>query len=159
MTPRATLGNYRIERPLGRGGMGEVFLAYDTVLHRPVALKVMDEAGGAPPSGHLLREARNAAALNHPNICTIHEVGRDGETTFIAMEFVDGRSLRERIDETGPLPQDEALRYAVQAADALACAHDRGVVHRDLKAANAMITADGRLKSSTSAWPGGAMRS
>jgi TolB-like protein/Tfp pilus assembly protein PilF/predicted Ser/Thr protein kinase len=146
MTPGATLGNYRIERPLGRGGMGEVFLAFDTTLRRPVALKVMDPASGQESPDHLLREARNAAALNHPHICTIHEVGRDGDTAFIAMEFVDGRSLRERIDESGALPEDEALRYAVQAADALACAHDHGVVHRDLKAANAMITTDGRLK-------------
>jgi serine/threonine protein kinase len=139
------LGGYRIERPLGRGGMGAVFLAYDTTLHRPVALKVV---GGDSESGRRqsLREARNAAALNHPNICTIHEVGQDGDAAFIAMEYVEGRSLRDRLDEAGRLPQPEALRYAMQAADALAHAHQHGVVHRDLKAANVMVSSDGRVK-------------
>ena len=93
-----------------------------------------------------MREARSAAALNHPHICTIHEVGNDGGTTFIAMEYVDGHSLRERIDSGGALPQEEVLRYGIQAADALAFAHEHGVIHRDLKAANAMITSGGRLK-------------
>jgi serine/threonine-protein kinase len=87
-------GNYRIERTLGHGGMGVVFLAYDTTLHRHVALKLVD--GGVDSDtarARVLREARNAAALNHPNICTIHEVGDAGGTAFIAMEYVDGRSL------------------------------------------------------------------
>ena len=147
ITPGTTLGGYRIERPLGRGGMGAVFLAYDTTLHRPVALKVMDETANTETSGgRLLREARNAAALNHPHICTIHEVGDEAGTAFIAMEYVDGRSVRDRIDQAGALAYDDALRYGSQAADALAYAHEHGVVHRDLKAANAMITTDGRLK-------------
>src|SRR5262245_54765055 len=147
ITPGTTLGSYRIERPLGRGGMGAVFLAYDTTLHRQVALKVMDEgADGSTSRDRLVREARNAAALNHPHICTVHEVRQDADTTFIAMEYVEGRSLRDRIDERGALPYDEALRYGSQAADGLAFAHEHDVVHRDLKAANAMITTDGRLK-------------
>ncbi len=145
--PGTTLGVYRIERPLGTGGMGKVFLAYDTSLQRQVAVKVMDAAADSETSRvQLLREARSAAALNHPHICTIHEVGYDGGTTFIAMEYVEGHSLRERIDSGGALPREEVLRYGVQAADALAFAHEHGVIHRDLKAANAMITGGGRLK-------------
>jgi serine/threonine protein kinase len=94
------VGSYRVQRKLGEGGMGEVFLAYDTTLRRQVALKVVHErADGSASGARLVREARNAAALNHPHICTIHEVQQRGETTFIAMEYIDGRSLRERIDE------------------------------------------------------------
>jgi serine/threonine protein kinase/tetratricopeptide (TPR) repeat protein len=144
--PGMTLGGYRIERMLGRGGMGAVFLAYDTRLHRQVALKVIGNDDDRPASGaRLLREARNAAGLNHPNICTIHEVGEVGGTAFIAMEYVAGRSLRERLDE-GALPAGEALRLGIQAADALAYAHENGVVHRDFKAANAIVGEGGRLK-------------
>jgi len=144
--PGMTLGSYRIERLLGHGGMGAVFLAYDTTLHRQVALKVMQGSADSETSGtRLLREARNAAALNHPNICTIHEVGDASGSAFIAMEYVEGRSLRDRLDE-GPLPLEEAVGYGMQAADALAYAHDHGVVHRDFKAANAIVTAAGRLK-------------
>ena len=135
-----TLGNYRIERSLGRGGMGVVYLAYDTTLHRQVALKVL----GAPAAGgtgraRLLREARNAAALNHPGICTVYEVGEAEGCAFIAMEHVDGRPLSDRLAESA-LPLQEAVQHGIEAADALGCAHDHGVIHRDLKAANAMIT-------------------
>ena len=145
--PGTTLGVYRIERPLGSGGMGNVFLAYDTSLQRQVAVKVMDAAADGETSRvQLLREARSAAALNHPHICTIHEVGTAGGTTFIAMEYVEGHSLRERIDSSGALPREEVLRYGIHAADALAFAHEHGVIHRDLKAANAMLTSGGRLK-------------
>ena len=148
MEAGTTLGTYRIERPLGRGGMGAVFLAYDTTLHRPVALKVVDQAAADSETSRtrLLREARSAAALNHPNICTIHEVGQESGTAFIAMEYIEGRSLREIVDEDGALPFTDALRYAIQTADALAFAHQHGVVHRDLKAANVMISTDARLK-------------
>ncbi len=140
------LGSYRIERVLGRGGMGAVFLAYDTKLHREVAVKMLSGAAdGAVSSARLLREARNAAALNHPNICVIHEVGESDAEAFIAMEYVGGRSLRDRIDE-GALTLAETLRFGIQAADALAYAHNHGVIHRDLKAANAIVTDDGRLK-------------
>jgi eukaryotic-like serine/threonine-protein kinase len=149
-----TLGSYRIERPLGRGGMGEVFLAYDTVLHRHVALKVVavsrqDETSRA----NLLREARNAAALSHPNICTIYEVGSDDrlqasqdQAAFIAMEFVDGASIRDRLAAAGPFPVATAIEFGIQIADGLAYAHDRHVVHRDLKAANVIVTDTGRVK-------------
>ena len=141
-----TVGVHRLERLLGRGGMGAVFLAYDTRLQRHVALKVLDrQADDSATRARLLREARNAAGLNHPHICTIHEVGEADGTTFIAMEYVAGRSLRERIDEAA-LPADDVIRLGIQAAEALAYAHDHGVVHRDLKAANAIVGENGRLK-------------
>jgi TolB-like protein/Tfp pilus assembly protein PilF/predicted Ser/Thr protein kinase len=144
--PGMTLGTYRLERLLGRGGMGTVFLAYDTRLHREVALKVVDsEPGSATSNARLLREARNAAALNHPHICAIHEVGESGGRGFIAMEYVEGRSLRDRVDE-GALPIGEAVRLGIEAADALGHAHDHGVVHRDFKAANAIVGKGGWLK-------------
>ena len=107
----------------------------------------MDQGGDSETSrSRLLREARNAAALNHPNVCTIHEVGHESGTAFIAMEYVEGRSLRERIDEAGALPQADVLRYGIHTADALGYAHEHGVVHRDLKAANVMISTGGGLK-------------
>jgi serine/threonine-protein kinase len=141
-----TLGNHRLERLLGRGGMGTVFLAYDTKLHRQVAVKVIDtDADDAASSARLLREARNVAALNHPNICSVYEVGESGGTAYIAMEYVGGRSLSERI-EGGALPVSEAVRFAIQAADALSYAHDHGVVHRDFKAANVIGSDNGWLK-------------
>src|SRR5262249_42312326 len=129
--PGDTLGTYQLERLLGRGGTGAVFLAYDTRLHRHVALKVLEhEPDDASSATRLLREARNAAALNHPHICAVHELGESSGAPYIAMEFVGGRSLRERIDG-GALPTPEALRLGIQAADALDYAHGRGVVHRD----------------------------
>jgi formylglycine-generating enzyme required for sulfatase activity/predicted Ser/Thr protein kinase len=146
LRPGMKVGAYRIERLLGRGGMGTVYLAHDTTLHRPVALKVIESPGDREATrSRVLREARNAAALNHAGICTIHEVGDDGGRAFIAMEYVEGRTLRDRLDD-GPLPPDEALLCGLQIADALAYAHAHGVVHRDLKAANAIVTEDGRLK-------------
>ena len=145
MDPGASLGAYRIERPLGRGGMGAVFLAHDATLHRRVALKVLTSGNDGTARERLLREARNAAALNHPVICTVYEVGEADGRAFIAMEYVEGRPLNDRLAESG-LPLSEAVRYGIEAADALAYAHDRGVIHRDLKAANAIVTTTGRLK-------------
>jgi TolB-like protein/Tfp pilus assembly protein PilF/predicted Ser/Thr protein kinase len=144
LVPGATLGSYRIERQVGQGGMGAVFLAYDTRLRRRVALKVL-RADGSGSARKLVHEARSAAALTHPNICTVYEVAEIDGTPFIAMEYVDGQSLRTRLD-AGALPPDQLLDLALQAAAALACAHDHGVVHRDFKAANAIVTDDGRLK-------------
>jgi serine/threonine protein kinase/tetratricopeptide (TPR) repeat protein len=144
--PGGRLGTYRLERPRGTGGMGTVFLAYDMVLHRQVAIKLIDQAEGVEAArATVLREARAAAALHHPNICTTFEVGETSGTAYIAMEYVEGRSLSARLLE-GPMLVEDAQRLAIQAADALAYAHERGVVHRDLKAANTIVTADGRLK-------------
>ncbi len=136
------IGRYEIVRPLGRGGMGAVFLAHDPTLERFVAIKLLDTSDSAESRARILREARTASALNHPNICTIYEVGDAESRAFIAMEHVDGRP----ISESTPLPLEDAVRYGVEAADALAHAHDRGVVHGDLKAANALVAASGRLK-------------
>ena len=144
LQPGVTLGKYRTERQLGRGGMGVVYLAYDATLQRKIAIKVLGSAGDDETSrARLLREARSASALNHPNICTVYEVGAESGLAFIAMEYVDGRPLREIVDG-GALPVEDAVRYGIEAADAHA--HDRGVVHRDLKAANAMVSSNGRLK-------------
>jgi serine/threonine protein kinase len=146
LKPGSTLGKYRIERELGRGGMGVVFLGFDPTLERQVAIKVLGAPGepnGSPE--RVLLEARSASALNHPNICTVYEVGVDDGGSFIAMEYIDGQSLAE-IAGAGALPLQDAVRYGIEAADALAHAHDRGVVHRDLKAGNAIISSSGRLK-------------
>ena len=146
VAPGMTLGTYRIDRLLGRGGMGAVFQAYDTTLHRPVALKVLTgTTADQTVRARLLREGRNAAALNHPHICTIHEVGEVNGAAFIAMEYVEGCSLRDRLDE-GALFIEEAVRLGIQAAEALAYAHDHGVVHRDFKAANVIVTPTGQFK-------------
>src|SRR5262245_1368628 len=142
----ATLGKYRIERELGQGGMGVVFLAYDATLQRRLAIKVLRSAAEDESShGLLVREARSASALNHPNICTIYEVGETDQWAFIAMEYIEGRALCDVID-AGALPVADAVHYAIETSDALAHAHDRGVVHRDLKAANAIVSSNGRLK-------------
>ncbi len=144
--PGMTLGTHRLERLLGRGGTGAVYLAYDTRLHRQVALKVIEsDENDASSSSRLLREARNAAALNHPHICTIHEVGESEGKAYIAMEYVSGRSLQDRIGE-GAIPVTEAVRLGIQGADALAYAHEHGVIHRDFKAANAIVDDNSWLK-------------
>ena len=145
--PGTRLGPYEILAPLGAGGMGEVYRARDTKLGRDVALKVLPTELAEEPErrARLLREARAAASLNHSNICTIYEVGEAGDRSYIAMEVIEGRPLSARLTE-GPLPVDDVLRYGRQLADAVAHAHDRGVVHRDLKTANVMVLPDGRVK-------------
>ena len=146
LQPGDHLGKYRIERQLGHGGMGVVFLALDTTLQRRVALKVLLSLGHDNVShARVLREARSASSLNHPSICTVYEVGEEGGVAFIAMEYVDGCPLSDLISN-GTLSVEDAVRYGIEAADALAHAHDRGVVHCDLKAANAIVSASGRLK-------------
>jgi len=140
-------GIYQVQALLGAGGMGEVYRAHDTKLGRDVALKVLPRELADQPErrARLLLEARAAAALNHPNICTIHEVGEADGHAYIAMEVVEGQPLNRRLAE-GPLPLQDVVRYGLQLADALAHAHERGVVHRDLKSANVMITPEGRVK-------------
>ena len=141
------LGHCRVLSKIGEGGMGVVYRAYDEVLHREVALKVVNKDLGLDPSAsqNLLHEARASSSLAHPNICTIHEVGETGGELYIVMELVEGKSLHVMSGEGG-LPPESVLRYGVQIASALARAHDRGIIHRDLKTANIVVTADGLVK-------------
>ncbi len=142
-----TIGHYRVEAKLGEGGMGVVYRAYDTQLHRPVALKVLPSEHAADPERHqrLIREARAASALNHPNIITVYDIQQTDGIDLIAMEYVEGKTLDALIGRKG-LKLNEALRYAIQIADAMAKAHAAGIVHRDLKPGNVMVTAEGRVK-------------
>ena len=135
--PGARLGPYEITGSLGSGGMGEVYRANDSRLRREVAIKISGESF----SDRFEREARAIAALNHPNICTLHDVGPD----FLVMELVEGPTLAERLSD-GPIPLDQALDIALQIAHALEAAHEKGIVHRDLKPANIKIRADGTVK-------------
>lgn len=138
-----TLGQYRIEARLGAGGMGVVYRAHDERLHRTVAIKVVGQGKvTSEERTHLLDEARAASHLSHPNICTVYEAGEAGGHAFIAMEFIDGRLLSEMV-QPGGLPTETVVRFGVQIADALAHAHERGVVHRDLKTANIAVSDKG----------------
>jgi non-specific serine/threonine protein kinase len=142
-----TLLHYRIIQPLGSGGMGDVYIAEDTKLGRRVALKVLPRGQDEDPERRqrFEREARAVAALNHPNIVTIHAVEQADGVTFLAMELVDGKPLSEVIPSSG-FPVDRLLKIAIPLASAVTAAHERGITHRDLKPANVMIGADGRLK-------------
>jgi serine/threonine protein kinase/tetratricopeptide (TPR) repeat protein len=142
-----TISHYNILEILGEGGMGVVYKAEDTKLRRTVALKFLSPQalGSEDEKARFVHEAQAAAALNHPNICTIHEIDEAEGQTFIAMEYVDGRSLKEMI-ESGPLKLDEAQRISLQIAEGLHEAHRRQIVHRDIKSANIMITGEGRVK-------------
>ena len=141
------LGHCRVVAKIGEGGMGVVYRAYDEVLHRDVAVKVVNKDArlDASASHSLLHEARASSSLSHPNICTIHEVGETDGELYIVMELVEGKSLRAMSAEGG-LPPESVLRYGAQIASALARAHDRGIVHRDLKTANVVVTSDGLVK-------------
>jgi serine/threonine protein kinase/tetratricopeptide (TPR) repeat protein len=141
---RETLGPYEILRPIGAGGMGEVFVARDPKLGRKVAIKLLPArlATDRDTLARFTQEARSASALNHPNIVTIHEVGATADAPYIVMEFVDGRDLRTLIGE-GAMSVRQVLDIATQIADGLAAAHERGIVHRDLKPENIMVTRDG----------------
>jgi len=143
----AEAGAYVIQRVLGRGGMGEVYEARDSRLGRTVALKFLPSRFAADPDSleRFEREARAASSLNHPNICTIHDVGRFGDRPFFVMEQLEGRSLKDLIDG-GPLPVDDVIAFGSQIADALAAAHAKGIVHRDIKPANVFVTARGGAK-------------
>jgi len=144
LVPGTALGPYRIEGPLGAGGMGEVFRATDTRLNRPVAIKVLS-AGFALDQqmrARFAREARAVAALTHPHICTVHDVGRHDQVDYLVMEYLEGDTLAARMAD-GRLSLDEALTCAIEVASALDHAHRHGIVHRDLKPANIMLTASG----------------
>ena len=141
------LNHYRIVAPLGKGGMGEVFVAEDTKLQRKVALKVLSALMASDPERRqrFEREAQAVAALNHPNIVTIHSVEEDRGIPFLTMELVEGRPLNE-VMTAGPLALDPLLRIGIAISDAIAAAHQRGITHRDLKPANVMVAPDGRVK-------------
>lgn len=138
------LGPYEIRSPLGAGGMGEVYSAHDSRLDREVALKVLPAHLSSDVSlrQRLEREAKAVSKLSHPHICTLYDIGRQDGIDFLVMEYLDGETLEHRLLK-GPLPLEQALRYAAQLADALAKAHKLGITHRDLKPANVMITKNG----------------
>ena len=136
------LGRYQVGRLIGAGGMGEVYAARDVELGREVALKI---AIAEDAEFRLRREAQHASQLNHPHICTIHEVGAYDGQTYIVMEYIEGQRLSELIPPEGQ-PTETVVRYGIQIADALAHAHRHGVIHRDLKSANVVVTPDGRAK-------------
>ena len=141
------LSGYEIVRPIGAGGMGEVYRARDTKLGRDVAIKVLpaELASDKRRLERFEKEARASSALNHPSIVTVYDIGADNGTSFIAMELIDGKTLRE-ILEAGPVPMKRLLPLAAQASDGLAKAHAAGIVHRDLKPENLMVTRDGFVK-------------
>lgn len=142
-----TLAHYQIARKLGAGGMGDVYLAADTILGRSIALKVLSSETGQGPDAmrRLVEEARAASALNHPNIATIHELAEYDGVQFMVMEYVEGVTLKEKVTD-GPLEPPTIVAVGCQIADALHAAHTRGIVHRDIKSSNIMITPDGRAK-------------
>lgn len=145
--PGKILGHYRVEEKLGEGSFGAVFRGEDLRLHRKVALKIPHLRGDADGEawGRLLREGRAASALNHPNICAIYDIGEEEGLHYIALEYVEGRTMSDLIRE-GPLAPLTALSYAGQIAASLAHAHNRGFIHRDLKSSNVMITVEGQAK-------------
>jgi predicted ATPase len=147
LSPGTRFGNYEILQQLGAGGMGEVYRARDTRLDREVAIKTLSVERLAQPEAlaRFEKEARSASALNHPNIVTIYELGHVNSTRYIAMELVDGETLRQSL-ASGPIPFRKSVALAAQIADALAKAHEIGVVHRDLKPENLMVSVDGTAK-------------
>jgi serine/threonine protein kinase/tetratricopeptide (TPR) repeat protein len=143
----ATIGRYRCLAKLGEGGMGEVYVAHDAMLDRKVAVKVIVPADEANSASHkrLLREAKLAASLNHPFVCRVYEVGIQDGRPFVAMEFIEGRTLEARLHDSS-LPFNEALQMFTEIAEAVQYAHDHNLIHRDLKPANIMIASDGHVR-------------
>jgi serine/threonine protein kinase len=139
-----TLGHYRIVEKIGEGGMGEVYRARDERLDRDVAIKVLPEHFAKDPKRRerFEREGKAVSSLNHPNICTLHDIGQHDGIDFIVMEHIEGESLASRL-ERGAMPLERALQVGIQIADGLDKAHRRGIVHRDLKPGNIMLTKDG----------------
>src|SRR5438552_1863598 len=144
LAPGRRLGPYEISSPLGAGGMGEVYRARDTRLGRKVAIKILpaEFASDAHFRMRLEREARTISSLNHPNICTLYDIGHENGSDYLVMELLEGETLAERLTH-GPLATDEVLRYGVEIAEALDRAHRQGIVHRDLKPGNVMLTKSG----------------
>src|SRR5262252_1649828 len=138
------LGPYEIVAPIGAGGMGEVYRAKDTRLDRTVAVKVLPQHLSAAPEvrQRFEREAKTISQFSHSHICALYDVGREGETEFLVMEYLEGETLSDRLGK-GALPLEQTLRYGIEIADALDKAHRQGIVHRDLKPGNVMLTKSG----------------
>src|SRR5437667_5525684 len=149
-TPVGTLlsGRYRLDAQIGTGGMSTVYKAFDTVLERPVAIKLMHReiASHSDQLERFRREARAVAQLNHPHIVTVIDAGEDESTPYIVFEYVEGETLKERIRRFGRLPIPEAIAYAIEIARALGAAHERGIVHRDINPQNVLIDAEASAK-------------
>jgi predicted Ser/Thr protein kinase len=144
-----SIGPYRIDEKLGQGGMGVVYKGFDTTLQRPVAIKTIQashkESAGKDSEARFMREARAASRLQHPAIVTIYNFGVEGDTQYIAMEYVEGKTLRKIINDE-PIPLEQIYDIGIQTAEALAAAHEANVVHRDMKADNIMVTSRGHVK-------------
>jgi len=138
------LGPYEIQSPLGAGGMGEVYRARDSRLARTVAIKVLPEHLAEKPEAkeRFDREARAISSLSHPNICLLYDVGEQDGVSFLVMEYLEGETLADRLLK-GPLPSEQVLKYGIEICEGLEKAHRSGVVHRDLKPGNIMLTKDG----------------
>src|ERR1022692_4890869 len=147
LTSGAKLGPYEIQSMVGAGGMGEVYRAHDSRLNRTVAIKVLPASFSADADRmqHFAQEARAAAALNHPNILSIFDIGEERGAPYIVSELLEGSTLREQL-RNGPLPVRKAIDCGLQVARGLAAAHGKGIVHRDLKPENIFLTEDGRVK-------------
>src|SRR5579872_3762097 len=141
------LGPYQIESPIGAGGMGEVYRARDVRLGRDVAIKILPSSFGTDPERlqRFAQESRAAAALNHPSILSIYDIGEERGSPYVVSELLEGETLRDRL-RNGPLPFRKAIDLAQQIARGLAAAHEKGIVHRDLKPENLFLTTDGRAK-------------
>ena len=144
LSPKTLLGPYEIQSQIGAGGMGEVYKARDTRLDRTVAIKVLPAHLADRPEARerFEREARTIAGLNHPHICTLHDIGRQDGIDFLVMEYLEGDTLAARLLR-GPLPVEQVLQYAIEIADALDKAHRKGAIHRDIKPGNIMLTKSG----------------
>ena len=142
-----TISHYKILEKLGEGGMGVVYKAHDTKLNRDVAIKFLPQAisKAGVERERFLQEAQAVAALNHPNICVIFEINDDAEQPYIVMEYVDGSTIRTKL-ENGPFKLDDAVKYGIQIGEALNEAHSKGIVHRDIKADNIIINSKGQAK-------------
>src|SRR5213595_2031969 len=149
-SPVGTLlsGRYRLDAQVGTGGMSTVYKAFDTVLERPVAIKLMHReiASDSDQLERFRREARAVAQLNHPHIVTVIDAGEDDNTPYIVFEYVEGETLKDRIRRHGRLPIQEAIAYAIEIARALGAAHARGIVHRDVKPQNVLVDEEGSAK-------------
>ena len=148
LVPNEQLSEYRIVRVLGRGAFGTVYLAHDTLLDRPVAIKELTVTSQTDEVAfkRFLQEARAAGGLNHPHIVTVHALKVVGANVYLVTEYLAGGSLRALLEERGPLALEEAVRIAADVCEGLAAAHARGIVHRDVKPENILLTEDGRAK-------------